>query len=229
VDTEAVSATARGTFDSKNAGSRTATAVYTLAGGSGLAENYTLADTTHSATISKVALTYTANKESFNTGTTPASLSGTVSGFVNNELQSSATTGTLAWTTPATSASGAGNYAINGSGLLADNYSFSQAVDNATALTLTQSVSLVPVVNPPSLSSDTSFAKSAQLARTTAPLIVAENINTLPATSAGSVQSNGPAVTKAFGSSGLLYAQGNGVNLPTDFYNLNPADPAKSP
>ena len=229
VDGEAVSATARGTFESKNAGSRTATAVYTLADGSGMAENYTLADTTHSATISKANLTYTANKASFNTGTTPASLSGTVSGFVNNESQSSATTGTVAWTTPATSASGAGSYAINGSGLSAVNYSFSQAVENAAALTLIQSVSIVPVVKPPSLSSDTGLGKSTQLAQKTTPSSVAENINTLPATSAGSVQSNGTTVTKAFGSSGLLYAQGNGVNLPTDAYNASPADPAKNP
>jgi hypothetical protein len=229
VDGEAVSATVSGIFESKNAGSRTATAVYTLADGSGLAKNYTLADTTHSATISKVALTYTANKASFNTGITPASLSGTVSGFVNNELQSSATTGTLAWTTPATSASGAGSYAINGSGLSAVNYSFSQAVENAAALTLIQSVSIVPVVKPPSLSSDTSFVKPAPLPQASLPFNVAENINTLPATSAGSVQSNGTTVTKAFGSSGLLYAQGNGVNLPTDVYNVTPAEPAQSP
>jgi hypothetical protein len=184
---------------------------------------------TASGTINKAALTYTASKASSNTGNTPTGLDGVVSGFVNNETQSTATTGTLAWITPANSASGAGSYAINGSGLSADNYSFSQAVENSTALTLIQSVSIVPVINSPSLSTGTGFGKSAQLSQTSAPLSVPDNINTLSATSAGSVQSNGPTITKSFGSSGLLYAQGSGVKLPSDFFNVTPADPAKNP
>lgn len=59
VGTETVTATATGTFDSKNAGGRTATATYTLADGSngGLAGNYSLADTSgHAATITPKAL-----------------------------------------------------------------------------------------------------------------------------------------------------------------------------
>ena len=50
----------------------------------------------------------------------------------------SATTGTLVFTTAATSQSPAGVYAINGSGLSADhgNYIFVQAASNATALTI---------------------------------------------------------------------------------------------
>jgi hypothetical protein len=206
----------------KNAGSYRTTA-------SGTDANYNLSFVDGSIAIAKAILTYTANKVSTNAGNTPTGLSGTVSGFMRDEMQSTATTGTVAWTTPASSASGAGSYAINGSGLSAVNYSFSQAVENATALTLTQSVSIVPVINPPSLPSDTSFTKSAQFAQTTAPLSGADNINTLPATSAGSVQSNGPTVTKALGSSGLLYAQGSGVNLPTDYLNVTPADPAQNP
>ena len=198
--------------------------------GGGVASNYTLpTSVTASGTINKAALTYTASKASSNTGNTPTGLGGAVSGFVNNESQSSATTGTLAWTTPANSASGAGSYAINGSGLSADNYSFRQAVESSTALTLIQSVSIVPVINSPSLSSGTGFGKSAQLSQTSAPLSVPDNINTLSATSAGSVQSNGPTITKSFGSSGLLYTQGSGVKLPSDFFNVTPADPAKNP
>ncbi len=243
VDGEEVSASASGTFDSKDAGSRSATASYTLNDGTGSASNYTLADTTgHSANIGKAALYYNANNSSFSVGTTPSPLSGTVSGFVNNETQSTATTGTLAWTTSATSASGAGSYAINGSGLLADNYNFSQAVENATALTLTQSVSIVPVVNPPALPSDTSFVKPAPLPQASLPFNVAENINTLPATAAvsadintlaataaGSVPSTSLNVTKAFGSSGMLFAQGNGVRLPATYYQSTLADPAQNP
>jgi filamentous hemagglutinin family protein len=58
VGSETVSATASGTFDSKETGLRTATATYSLVNGSsgGLAANYSLADTTgHSATIEKAA------------------------------------------------------------------------------------------------------------------------------------------------------------------------------
>jgi hypothetical protein len=46
-----------GTFDNANAGVRTATAAYTLANGTGLATNYSLGDTTHSATITSTAIT----------------------------------------------------------------------------------------------------------------------------------------------------------------------------
>ena len=55
---------------------------------------------------------------------------------MNGETQGSATTGSLAFVTPATSASPAGTYAIDGSGLTATNYTFTQAAGNATALTL---------------------------------------------------------------------------------------------
>ena len=59
VGSETVSATAAGSFDSREAGVRSATASYTLANGTGLAGNYQLADTTgHSATIEKAAVEY---------------------------------------------------------------------------------------------------------------------------------------------------------------------------
>jgi hypothetical protein len=96
-------------------------------------------------------------------------------------------------------------------------------------LTLTQSVSFVPVVKPPSLSSDTSFVKPAPLPQASLPFNVAENINTLPATAAGSVPSTSLNVTKAFGSSGMLFAQGNGVSLPATYYQPTLADPAQNP
>ena len=53
VGTETVTATAAGTYDSKDAGARTATAAYTLANGTngGLASNYSVANTTANGTI----------------------------------------------------------------------------------------------------------------------------------------------------------------------------------
>ncbi|WP_144007120.1 caspase family protein, partial [Pelomonas sp. KK5] len=71
-------------------------------------------------------------------------LSGSVTGFVGGETQANATSGTLAFVTPATTASPAGSYAINGQGLTAQNYVFVQAAGNATALTLN-----TPTVTPP--------------------------------------------------------------------------------
>ena len=156
-------------------------------------DNYNLdnalpaAGSNNEVTISKAALTYTANSASRNTGATPSGLSGTVSGFVNNESQSTATSGELTWTTPATSASSTGRYAINGSGLNANNYSFSQATGNATALTLTPAPApapapapvLVPVVSAPPLPSNTSSASSTSLAENTQPFSGSFGINTL--------------------------------------------------
>src|SRR5699024_781995 len=59
--------------------------------------------------------------------------------FVHDESRSSATTGTLAFTTPATVTSDVGQYAIVGGGLAANhgNYIFEQAASNTSALTIT--------------------------------------------------------------------------------------------
>ena len=74
--------------------------------------------------------TYGANNPTF---------TGTVGGFQTGDTQANATTGSLTFTSPATSASNVGSYAINGGGLSAinDKYTFLQAAGNATALTVT--------------------------------------------------------------------------------------------
>ena len=81
-------------------------------------------------------LTYTAAAASKLVGAPLPPLSGAVSGFVAGETQSTATTGALAFVTPATAASPAGQFSINGTGLAAGNYTFQQATTNATALTV---------------------------------------------------------------------------------------------
>jgi gliding motility-associated-like protein len=91
---------------------------------------------TTSSTVTQAVLTYTANTASRAVGATDPTFSGTVTGFVNGENLASATTGTAVWATTATSASTGGSYPINGSGLSATNYSFTQAAGNATALTI---------------------------------------------------------------------------------------------
>ena len=109
--------------------------------GSGLtAGNYTFVQAAGNATaltITPATLTYTATAASRTYGTTNPAFSGTVTGFVGSDNRANATTGALTFTSPATSASGVGSYAINGSGLTASNYTFVQAAGNATALTIT--------------------------------------------------------------------------------------------
>jgi hypothetical protein len=87
-------------------------------------------------TVIPATLTYTARNASKAYGAENPAFSGTVSGFVNGETLSTATTGALTFITPATATSGVGNYAINGSGLMANNYVFVQAEGNSTALVI---------------------------------------------------------------------------------------------
>ena len=93
---------------------------------------------TNTLVINAATLTYTANAASLTYGSTVPALSGSVSGFVGTDNQANATTGTLTFTTTATSSSGVGSYAITGAGLTANhgNYTFVQAAGNATALTI---------------------------------------------------------------------------------------------
>jgi filamentous hemagglutinin family protein len=101
---------------------------------------YQLASTTAAGnigTINPATLTYTANSATQTYGSSNGTYTGSVTGFVNQETLGTATTGTLAFTSPATPTSVVGNYAINGSGLTAGNYTFVQAASNASALTIT--------------------------------------------------------------------------------------------
>ncbi|GAB2527357.1 hypothetical protein GCM10027189_02630 [Rufibacter soli] len=88
--------------------------------------------------IDKARLTYVATAASKTYGDGNGNLTGTVTGFVSGENLGNATTGTLSFTSPATSTTGIGTVAINGSGLSATNYTFAQATANETALTITQ-------------------------------------------------------------------------------------------
>ncbi|MGA3182198.1 MAG: Ig-like domain repeat protein, partial [Verrucomicrobiota bacterium] len=90
-----------------------------------------------SQAVNQAVLTYVANPVRRFIDVANPTFSGTVTGFVNGETQSSATTGTLVFSTTATVSSPIGSYPIDGSGLSANNYSFAQAAGNATALTIT--------------------------------------------------------------------------------------------
>ena len=132
-------------YDNKNAGTAKSLIPSGLVNDSngGNNYNYTFVATANGM-ITTVPLAYTAISTNMTYGSSAPALSGSVGGFVNGENQGSATTGTMIFTTPATSSSGVGSYAINGSGLTANNgnYAFVQAAGNATALT----VNALPVV-----------------------------------------------------------------------------------
>jgi hypothetical protein len=103
--------------------------------------NYTLASATATApigTITPATLTYVANPATANYASPLPPLSGTVTGFVAGESLSSATSGTLIFSTTATPLSPVGFYPIDGSGLTANygNYILVQAASNATALSI---------------------------------------------------------------------------------------------
>jgi filamentous hemagglutinin family protein len=110
---------------------------YTITASLALSDGYALAVTPGTLTVTPATLIYNANGVSRLFGVSNPAFSGTVTGFVNGNTLASATTGTLAFTSPAISQSPAGSYAIAGSGLSAANYTFIQAQGNATALTVT--------------------------------------------------------------------------------------------
>ena len=146
-DTATVSLNGAGSFASKNVGTGIAvTTTDTLGGAS--AGNYVLTQPTGlSAAITPATLTYNATPDTLIAGQTPSGLGGSLSGFVSNETQANATTGTLTWDTSAAAGSQPGRYAIDGSGLTATNYVFAQDADNATALTLIPGTPPAPVIN----------------------------------------------------------------------------------
>jgi hypothetical protein len=128
------------TFTSANVGTGVAVSVTGLGLSGTTAGNYVLSSASIStnADITAATLTYVADPTNRPYGAANPTFTGTVTGFVNGETQTSATTGTLTFTSPATASSVPGNYAINGSGLTANNgnYTFVQAASNATALTI---------------------------------------------------------------------------------------------
>jgi hypothetical protein len=99
--------------------------------------------------VSTPVLTYTANAASRTYGADNPAFAGTVTGFAGTDTQANSTTGTLTFTTTATSTSNVGSYAINGSGLSANNgsYVFAQAPSNATALSVTKATPTVTVTS----------------------------------------------------------------------------------
>ncbi|HSI59651.1 MAG TPA: YDG domain-containing protein, partial [Ideonella sp.] len=169
VGSETVSLSADGSFSDKNVGSDKAVVLsYGVADGSngGLASNYLLsAPAGSNADITPALLTYVANAATSVAGAALPPLSGSVTGFVAQETLASATTGQAAWTAQVEGPTQVGSYAVLGAGLAAQNYVFTQAEGNSTALTVT---AIPPLTSSP-VAAPTETALGNSLAALTLP------------------------------------------------------------
>ncbi len=184
---------------------------FSVTTGGASAANYALASSTGSttATITPATLAFNANPLTAPAGAPLPPLTGTVSGFIGSETLASATTGTLGWTTPATPASEAGNYAITGGGLTALNYQFVQAAGNATALTLTPAPAQ-PVATNASVTATTLGLQTVQvpLAMSTPTEGRVLDVTTLLASASGSSTSSNTSGTAGAAPSSANPAEG---------------------
>ncbi len=113
--------------------------VYTLNGAPYSSQmGYDIAFTAGKLTINPATLLFTANAANRLYGAANPAFTGSVTGFVGTDTLANATTGTTAFSSAAGATSNVGVYAVNGSGLSANNgnYVFTQAPGNATALTI---------------------------------------------------------------------------------------------
>ena len=136
-DAVSVAGSGVGEFADKSVGMAKAVSVsgFTLSGTD--AANYSPVQPANlSAAITPALLTYVATPTTVFLGQPIVGLTGAVSGLVQGDTFATATTGTVSWSSAATSASPQGSYAVEGSGLSAQNYRFAQAAGNATALTI---------------------------------------------------------------------------------------------
>jgi len=155
IDAETITTTATGIFDSKNAGSHSASVSYTLIDGNhgGLARNYSLDNTTGLvATITKAPLTVTADNKTRPYGQANPPLTTSVSGFINGETASTADgfTGAGSGTTLADTNTPAGiTPIIAGVGtLFATNYDFNHLIDGLLTIRPLQSPMVQPRLPP---------------------------------------------------------------------------------
>jgi gliding motility-associated-like protein len=155
--------------------------------------------------ITAAMLSYTATPASKVYGTVNPAFAGTVTGFLGGDTQVSATTGTSSFVTTANTTSPVGSYAVNGTGLSAANYVFTQALANNTALTIGKaSLNVIAIstskvygsANPALAVTYTGFVGTDNTASlTTQPTIsitavTNSPVNTYPITASGAVGNN---------------------------------------
>ena len=231
-DVVTLTGTASGLFADKNAASNKAVTVSGITLGGTDAGNYNLLQQTGlSATISKAQLSYTAAPANFLNGQTPNDLSGTVNGFAAGDTLTNSTSDHLAWTTPANASSKPGSYAIEGNGLLASNYSFSQAAPNSTALTLAPATPPTPVLNATTQLASISVSPQASAQPTVlsmSPAIMVTQSNSVETAGSSTGSSSKPDnvasanTSMTIGSTGpALQIVNGGMRLPVAMVNVN--------
>ncbi len=197
--------------------------------GSGLtliSANYTLQQAEGNASALSIApalLTYTGSNVSRSYGSANPVFTGAVTGLVLGQTLASVATGSAIFTSPTTSASNVGTYAVNGSGLtlISANYTLQQAEGNASAL------SIAPALLTYNGSSASRTYGSANpvftgavtglvLGQTLASVATGSAIFTSPTTSASNVGTyavNGSGLTLISANYILQQAEGNGSAL----------------
>jgi len=125
------------TFANKNVGTGKTVTVSGITAAGADAGNYALGNTSAVtfATITPATLTETATATSDDDGKLPP-LTGSLNGFVPGDTLANASSGALVWLTDAPAHPRPGLYAIDGSGVSAQNYVIVQAPANLTALSV---------------------------------------------------------------------------------------------
>ena len=167
-------------------------------------------------TIGKATLTYTATAAASVYGSTPSVNAGTVTGFVNNET-TSVLTGSLLFSTTATSTSNVGSYAINGSGYSATNYDFVQAAGNAIALTIGQKALTITASADSKIYGSIKTYGAGSTAFTSAGLVNSETIGSVTITD---TNSGGLATANAGGSYALTPSLATGGTFNAANYSI---------
>lgn len=136
LDGDSVSFNGTARFDNKNVGAGKTVGVTGITANGGDAGNYrVVGDASATADITPATLVYVADPTFVLFGQSDILLTGRVEGFVNGESLENSTQGNLVWTHLLTPDSPAGRYSVTGEGLSADNYIFTQAPGNETAMT----------------------------------------------------------------------------------------------
>ncbi|MGC8542191.1 MAG: beta strand repeat-containing protein, partial [Phycisphaerae bacterium] len=133
-----------GSLTGENAGNQSISSLgtLTLGNGTGLAGNYTLVGGTDTVNITVATLTETASSAGSAYGAAIAAVTGSITGFLGSDTESSVTSGTLSFSSTATSTSNVGHYAIDGTGLTINNgnYTIVQAASNSSAYTINPAI-----------------------------------------------------------------------------------------
>jgi filamentous hemagglutinin family protein len=181
--------------------------------------NYTIDYLNGTLTVNPATLTYIATPASFIAGQTPYGLTGIVNGFVSGDNKANATNGNIVWATTADPANPPGQYSINGSGLLATNYVFTQDSGNATALRLNPATPSKPAVTPP-LPSDvlSSLMNSHPATFNLSPTILVIPISSKALAGEALPDESVKVAVNSIGLGVTLYIVDGGLKLPDDQY-----------